>query len=93
MDPKLSGSIERVLTIAITYALARASTQWQSLTPDLVVLLMAAGSAAYGVYVNRKAALITAAANVPEVRKIELDKNAPESKALNEATPPSVVVS
>ena len=93
MDPKISGSVERILTVGITYALAKLSTQWQSLTPDLVVLLMAAGSAAYGWWSNRKAALLTAAANVPEVRKIELDKTQPGSKALNEATPSSVVVS
>jgi len=93
MDPKVAGSVERILTVAITYALAKASSQWQSLTPDIVLLIMGGGSAAYGWWSNRKAAILTTAAQIPEVRKIELDKSQPETKALNEATPPSVVVS
>jgi len=92
VDPKLTGSIERILTVAITYTLAKASSQWQSLTPDLVLLIVGGGSAAYGWWSNRKAAILTTAAAIPEVKRIELDKS-PESKALNEVTPDSVVVS
>jgi len=85
--------------LGITYALAKKSSQWQSLTPDLVLLIIAGASAAYGWWSNRKAAILIAAASIPGengqklVKKIELDKSQPESAALNEATPSNVVVS
>jgi hypothetical protein len=92
MDPKLTGSIERILTVVVTYALAKASSHWQTLTPDLVLLIMAGGSAAYGWWSNRKSAILTSAATLSEVKKIELVPTAPETPHLNRETPNNVVI-
>jgi glycerol-3-phosphate dehydrogenase len=73
--------------------MAKYSSSAQSLTPNIVAVGLAAVSAGYGWYKNRKAAIITSAAHIPEVKKIELDKSQPETKSLNEATPDSVVIS
>jgi predicted negative regulator of RcsB-dependent stress response len=93
MDPKLSASLERILTVGVAYGLAKYSSSVQGLTPDIVVILLAGGTAGWAWYKNRKAAIITSAAHIPEVKKIELDKSQPETKSLNEATPDSVVIS
>ncbi len=93
MDPKLAASLERILTVGVAYGLAKYSSSVQGLTPDIVVILLAASSAGWGWYKNRKVGILTTAAHIPEVKKIELDKSQPETKALNEATPESVVIS
>lgn len=47
---------------------------------------------AYTAIINRKTAVVSVAANLPEVKNIELDKNVAGTIALNDATPNNVKV-
>jgi hypothetical protein len=95
MDPKLSGSLERVATIYVTYIIVKYGTSVpgldQSIVPDIIIIGGSAISAAWGIYKNRKSALVSTAAAVPGVSKIELT-NTPEGRALSTATPDNVNV-
>ena len=92
MDPQLESSIERILTVAVAYGLAKYSSSVQGLTPDIVVILLAGGSAGWGWYKNRKAALLTNAATAMPKAKILLDPKDPETAALVKVTPDNVTV-
>lgn len=54
----------------------------------------AAGFAAtiWGIIATRKTAMVSTVAAMPEVTKVELDKTAPGTTALDNATPANVVV-
>jgi hypothetical protein len=96
MDPKLSGSLERIATIYFTYLIMKYGPRIpgfdQSIVPDILVVGGSAISAIWGWYKNRQSALITMAATVPAVRKIELSPTSPDSPALNDATPDKVTI-
>jgi len=95
MDPKASASLERILTIYATYLIMKYGPKVPgfdaSIVPDLIVVGGSALSVAYAWYTNRKAAILTTAASLPEVKKIEL-VNGPESTGLAKATPSNVTV-
>ena len=91
MDPKLIGSIERLLTIYVTYLVTKYGAGLGFNAADVVVILMSGLSAAWGVYSNRKAAIIATASNLDEVKKVELE-NTPEGRALSQSTPANVTV-
>jgi hypothetical protein len=96
MDPKLKGSIERILTVYLTYLVTKYGSKvagLDSLIPDLIIVLGSGASFAYGLYVNRKVALLTDAALAMPTAKIHLDPSDPDSRALAKATPDNVIVS
>lgn len=49
------------------------------------------GLAVYTGFINRKTAVVATVANMPEVSKVEIDKNIAGGAALAEATPSNVV--
>ena len=95
MDPKLNASLERILTVYVTYLVVKYGTRIpgfdSSIVPDLVVVIMSIGSVAYGIYKNSKAKLITTVAQMPEVKKIELTQTS-ASAVLAADTPSNVTV-
>lgn len=94
MDPKLKGSIERIVTIYLTYLITKYGSGiagLNSIIPDIIVVGGSALSLAYGLYANRKVGLLADAATIPEVKKIELDPRNINTPALVDATPPKVV--
>lgn len=91
MDPKLSASLERLATIYVTYLVTKYGAGIGFNAADIVVVLMSAISAAWGVYSNRKVEIIASALRVPEVKNIQLT-NTPEGRALSETTPDNVTV-
>jgi hypothetical protein len=91
MDPKAHAALERLITIYVTYFITKYGSGITSAAPDIAVVILSLGSVAYGAYLNRKAALITNVANIPEVKEIKLT-NGPESSALNQATPANVTM-
>jgi hypothetical protein len=96
MDPKLSGSLERIATIYFTYLIMKYGPRIpgfdQSIVPDLLVVGGAIASAIWGWVKNRQSVLLTMAATVPAVRKIELNPASPDSPALNDATPAKITI-
>jgi hypothetical protein len=91
MDPKAYAAIERLVTIYVTYFITKYGSGITSAAPDIAVVILSLGSAVLGIYQNRKAAILTSAANIPEVKEIKLT-NGPESSALNQATPSNVTM-
>lgn len=69
---QVKGIVERVATIAITYAVAR---DWipAGQSADLVALAVLAASILWGWKVNTQPALIEAAASMPKVEKVVVD--------------------
>src|SRR5262245_16178907 len=64
------------------------STTIMSVAGPIMVLV----GIVWGFLAHTKTATLTAAAALPEVKKIELSASSPESAALARATPPEVVV-
>ncbi len=58
-------------------------------------ILLAGGGFFFVLYtaiINRKTAVVATVANMPEVNKVELDKSAPTSEAIQNATPNNVTI-
>lgn len=83
----LKGAIERVATVAVTFMVARGYIP-AALSADLVLLIVAAGSLGWGLWVNRQAALVQAAASMPQVSKVVVD----DPKLARETTQPGASV-
>ena len=95
MDPKLSGSLERIITIYLTYLITKYGAGIPGLSgiiPDLIVVGGSGLSLAYGLWANRKAGLISNAATAVPNAKIILDPKDPASHALADVTPNNVTV-
>ncbi len=54
--------------------------------------VMILGSAGWAIYMKKKSEIIKSAAALPEVKNITLDPAAPDTKAINQATPSNVAV-
>lgn len=69
--------------------------KWTSIS-NLLLLIAGPGmivvSAIWGFIRNTKAGLVTAAAQVPEVKNITLTSTAPESQSINAQTPSNVTI-
>lgn len=95
MDPKSSAAIERMLTVFVTYFVTKYAKMIPgldaSMVPDIVILVLALGSAGIGVIKNTKLAILKRAEQIPEVHKIELN-GGPDTPALNQGTSDKVVV-
>lgn len=89
---QISGIVDRALLVALTYAVAKGWITTSDVQPLLALIVGLAG-VAWGAWVNRKAALLNSAAAIPEVNRIALNRNSPDSAALDAATPAKVMLS
>lgn len=95
MDPKLAASIERILTVGLTYLVTKYGSRiagLDSIVPDLVVIIIFGGSALNGLLNNTKARLLARTATVVPDAKIKLNPLNPESKELAKSSPDNVTV-
>lgn len=84
-----------VLGSLLTTLGATTGDKWNAIS-NLVLLIsgpsLIGASAVWGFMRNSKAGVISAASAVPEVKTIQLNPTAPETAAINAATPTNVVI-
>ena len=92
MDPKVSGAVERLLTIYATYLITKYGAGFGFNGADIAVVLMSGLSTAWGAYSNRTASLVSTAATAVPTATILLDPKDPDSSALAKVTPANVTI-
>ena len=96
MDPKLSASLERIITIYLTYLVMKYGSKFPgfdaSIVPDLIVVGGSVISLSIGLYKTRKTALIANAAAAAPDAKILLDPRDPDTAEIAKATPSNVTI-
>ena len=58
----------------------------------ILTAIIVGGLSIYNMWISRKSAQVSAVANMPEVSNVVLDKDVPNAKAIEEATPNNVTV-
>lgn len=91
--------LRQILTSAGTivtllgWASADLVSQWIAIIMQVAGPAMAIVGLVWGYFANGKVGLVTAVANLPEVKKVTLEPDAPETPAINAATPNNVSTS
>ena len=88
---QISGIVDRSVLVILTYAVAKGWIAGGDVQP-LLALIVGLGGIIWGAWVNSKTSILKSAAAIPEVNRIALNKDAPQSAALNAATPDKVFV-
>lgn len=83
----VKGALERVATVVVTAAVAKGIIP-AAVSADVVLLLITLASIGYGVWINRQAALVQAAASMPQVAKVVVD----DPQLARETTKPGAAV-
>lgn len=81
--------------VAYLAGVAAAKLPWFDFATWNYIIFSAGGIifTAYTAFVNRKSAVVSTVANMPEVSKVEVDKTVPGATALEASTPSNVVLS